>query len=275
MTSRPELSTTDDARPNGTQRVILLGASNITLAWPRIMALIQSGFSRSVEVYTAHGMGRSYCAERSGFAFRQLPGILRSDLWNVLPQGNNNDPPPTALITDLGNDLVYGSSPEEVAAATVETVERIRSWNSECRIAMTRPPVHSVNTLGSIRFMVCKAALFPFSGLRLPAVKTATLELDRKIVELADRLSIPLTATNSDWYGLDPIHVKRSRQTEAFSKYFDPWSLPENNDSNPPHRRPLNGLTFRPTARLRWVWGTEKQTQQPVLTDGGFSVFAF
>ena len=51
--------------PETRTRVVLLGASNLTLAWPRIMDQLQARFSAPLDIYTANGMGRSYVCDRS------------------------------------------------------------------------------------------------------------------------------------------------------------------------------------------------------------------
>ncbi len=251
-------------------RIVMLGASNLTLAWPRIVDLLRSSFADPVEIYTAHGMGRSYCGVRSGFGIRQLPGILRSELWNALPLHNKDSPQPAALITDLGNDLVYGRSPQQVADAAVESIKRLRSWNSSCGIVMTRPPIDSLNGLGSLRFFICKTALFPFSGLKLKAIQAAAGELDKRIVDIANQFSVALSRPDPSWYGLDPIHVKWNHQTLAFSKIMDLWELKKTGAE-----QPGGSLNSRPTAQTRWVFGREKRTPQPVLTEDKTSVFAY
>ena len=264
---KPQLRMTDATL----NRIVLLGASNVTLAWPRIIRLLSSMFPEELEIYTAHGMGRSYCQERSGFALRQLPGILRSDLWEALPTTSEYSTASFALITDLGNDLVYGRSPTEVADAAIETVKRIRKWNNNCRIVMTRPPVESVNHLGRLRFSVCKAALFPFSGLKLPATQQATQELDDNIVHLAGTLNIPLAQPQTDWYWLDPIHVRWKHQTAAFEQIMRLWGQQPQSE----HLRQTSKLLTRPLANKRWVLGKERLTDQPVLRENGVRVFAY
>ena len=125
--------------PQKARNVVLLGASNLTLAWPRIMQQLASRTSMPVNVLTAHGMGRSYLNQRSGFAFRQLPGILHCALWDQLPAVSCDEAAPCALITDLGNDLVYGRNPEEVAESITESIFRIRHWASNVEVVITRP----------------------------------------------------------------------------------------------------------------------------------------
>ena len=250
-------------------KVVLLGASNLSLGWPRLADEVTEAVNSPLEVYTAHGMGRSYCGERSGFAFWQLPGILKSGLWNALASSGNNNGNCYALITDLGNDLVYGKSPLEVVDAARECVTRLRAWNADCRIVMTRPPTASVETVGKLRFGVCRWILFPKCPLSLPEVKQATAELDCRLVELAGDLQVQITEPSLDWYGLDPIHVKRKHQRTAFGRMIQRWQSE--------HTNMTTEATFRrrPTAHMKWRWGHQKFVGQPSFDGPSVRVFAY
>jgi hypothetical protein len=74
-------------------------------------------------VLAALGLGRSYGA-RSRVLLRGLPGILQSGLWRQL---ESLPPAPTrALVTDVGNDILYGSSPEQILEWVEESVARLQ-----------------------------------------------------------------------------------------------------------------------------------------------------
>ncbi len=234
------------------------------------MALLEARFDAPRNVYTAQGMGRSYLADRSAFGFRQLPGILKSTLWAGLSEAPASDEPPLVLITDLGNDLVYGSSPKEVADAAEACIERLKAWRCDCRFVMTRPPVEPVSKLGWMRFQFFRFVLFPTCPLTRDSIKQKTLELDSRIVEVADRQNIPTCAVDPALYGLDPIHVKRRHQSAVFGAAMDLWHC------EPAATVRSSGEKHsRPTAALRWVWGRERQTSQPAVAQNGSRVFAY
>ncbi|MEQ9406782.1 MAG: hypothetical protein RIK87_03615 [Fuerstiella sp.] len=252
-----------------TQTFVLLGASNLTLAWPRIMSVIEAQTSGPREVFTAHGMGRSYIAERSSFGVRQLPGILNSGLWSALRSASAPAESPAVLITDLGNDLVFGSSPEEVAEGAAECVRRIRAWNRDTRIVLTAPPLKSVERLGQAGFIFFRSVLFPKCRLSLSDVQGHTRELDERLSELSEQQSLTLFSPASEWYGLDPIHIRRRYQREAFAAMTYPWNLVETVGKIRKERRHR-----RPVAETRWVWGRERRTLQP-STDVRTAVYAY
>lgn len=248
--------------------VVLLGASNLTLAWPRIMDQLQSRFASPLRIYTANGMGRSYVCERSGFALRQLPGILSCGLWDSLPATAVENTQSVAMLTDFGNDLLYGREPTELIRAAEDCITRLRSWDEKCQVVMTRPPVDSVNTLGWMRFTFSRFVLFPLSKLTLSAVKAKTLELDQGLQEVAARFGIPIYKPQANWYGLDPIHVRWKYQSTAFGEMMDLWPVLSQKSSP-------SGNRSRPKAAIRWTFGRERQAAQPTISSNGTSVFAY
>ncbi|HLQ43549.1 MAG TPA: hypothetical protein VK137_02375, partial [Planctomycetaceae bacterium] len=64
-------------------RVILLGASNVTLSFPRLWHGLRRAWSESLELFAAHGHGRSF-GIWSRVGPRQLPGIVPCRLWDDL-----------------------------------------------------------------------------------------------------------------------------------------------------------------------------------------------
>jgi len=102
--------------PADVARVVALGASNLTRGFQTVIATARAAWGPDVEMLAALGHGRSYGAQ-SRLIVRTLPGILQSGLWRkleTLPVA-----PTRGLITDVGNDIVYGFSAQQ----TLEWVE--------------------------------------------------------------------------------------------------------------------------------------------------------
>src|SRR5262249_48210012 len=120
------------------RRVIALGASNLTRGLPALVSTARElGGARGRGV-AAPGPGRSYGA-RSRVLARSLPGILHSGLWTRLE--SLPAVPARGLITDVGNDILYGSPPEEVLAWVEECVSRLRRYTTD--IVLTGLPLDS------------------------------------------------------------------------------------------------------------------------------------
>lgn len=255
-------------------KVVVLGASNLSLGWPRLVRQLSSSLDGPLDVYTAHGMGRSYCGERSGFVFWQLPGILSCGIWEALAATQTHDVA-LAVLTDLGNDLVYGKSPEQVADAARESILRLREWNPECRIVMTRPPVDAVNKVGWLRFIICRLILFPKCPLNLAEAKVATAELAERLIQLADEMKVEFFTPPAEWYGLDPIHVRRKFQSAAFQKMIDHWRVSHSSADTSATSKSAAPTIRRPKPQSGWVFGRKRLVDQPAVSADQFNVFAY
>ena len=89
------------------RRVVLLGASNLVAGLPRVVEAARSVWGGPLDILAAAGHGRSY-GRSSRVLWRTLPGILSCGLWEDLARR----PPAStaALLTDVGNDILYGGS---------------------------------------------------------------------------------------------------------------------------------------------------------------------
>ncbi len=166
-----------------------------------------------MDVYAACGMGRSYVSW-SRFGVRRLPGIQDCGLWKELAAAGNSrhlsshsqaqiEIPVRVLVTDIGNDLVYGRTPEETINAVRNSLDQIRNCFPQSRITATELPLESVNDLGGLRFRITRSLLFAGCRLSLSDVKSLAFELNERLVELCDRYRIPTVKPEPVWYGLD------------------------------------------------------------------------
>lgn len=243
-------------------RVVVLGASNVSLAWPQLTRTLLQRCSRPLHLHTAHGMGRSYLG-LSRFGLRSMPGILESGIWDEL---STCDGPPlqAALITDLGNDLVYGHSAEKVVRSAADAVARIRNINPGCQIVVTRPPVASVESLSVFRFGLFRTLLFPLSKLSLSAVINGARALDEGLSQLE---GVTIATPQPEWYGFDPIHILGRFRESAFRSYLASWpAMPE----EPPASS--HSSVPRPTAGIRWICGRPVRRAQSSVNTPDISV---
>ena len=193
------------------RRFILLGASNIARSFSTVVSTCQQVCGQPVDLMTASGHGRGYGLE-SWVLGRSLPSILECGLWDALA----TRPPlqTVSLLTDIGNDLVFGASPEQVASWVEQCLRRLARLSN--RIIVTELPLASLVKLGAVRFRIMRTLLFPRSVLTAGVAAQHARELNERVVELATQYDAQRVCPAAQWYGVDPIHVKRAYQTRAW-----------------------------------------------------------
>jgi hypothetical protein len=245
--------------------VILLGASNVTLAFPRLWDGLRRAWPEPLELFAAHGHGRSF-GMWSRVGPRGLPGIVSCQLWDELnAQPTASTERPRALIADIGNDLLYGAEPEQVAAWIETCLQRLHALNAQ--IVLTQLPLASVQNLSRSRFEFMKALMFPSSRMSYGELQPQVTRLNQLVVDLAETYSSATVEKRGEWYGFDPIHIRRRCRAiawrEILASWFDDSSAVD--FRNISVGRSLRVWRQRPIER-RWL-GRDQRTVQPVLRE--------
>jgi hypothetical protein len=241
------------------QRVIILGASNVTLGFPTIVRQLRSRLG-PVELLAAHGHGRSY-GMGSRVLYRGLPSIRSCRLWEDLAERPPPAQRPLVLITDVGNDLLYGARVEQILQWVDACLERLVGM--QARLAVATLPIASVLKLGRIRYQLTKTCFFPGRGPSWGAIRPAARELDEGLRRLAQLHGASMIVPRDDWYGFDPIHIRRSMRAAAWTELLGAWP-----DLEPgqPAESPVSSLAvwrLRPAART--LCGRRQKSAQPAL----------
>ena len=132
----PAASPADPSQPSPSRRVILLGASNVVRAISTIVETVELIWEPPLDVLAACGHGRSFGRTSCVFG-RSLPGILQCGLW----QDWQRRPalPTAALVSDIGNDILYGASVDQIAEWVEQCLARLRGACD--RIVITELPL--------------------------------------------------------------------------------------------------------------------------------------
>ena len=150
MVSEPSTEPIATAAPKTAapvRRVVLLGASNLTRAFPVVMETACAVLGRPLEVLAALGHGRSYGIPSTVMG-RTMRGIHVCGLWDAL---RTRPPVPTAaLVTDVGNDILYGVPVPTIAGWIDDCLERLQA--SGTKISMTLLPLRNLDLLPEWRF---------------------------------------------------------------------------------------------------------------------------
>src|SRR5262245_60516150 len=243
-------------------RIVALGASNLTRGFHTVVSTARRTWGPSVEVFGALGHGRSYGAYSKVFV-RGLPGILESGLWRELESRPRI--PTRALVTDIGNDILYGYSVARILSWIEETLSRLRRIDAD--IVMTDLPLFNLRQLSPRKFDIFRWLLFPSCELSLEEVGRRAERVNAGVGELAGAYAATVVHLKPDWYGIDPIHIRPRLWRTA-------WQHILGGEKNTSSRNgsSLEGvrLYFMAPER-RSLFGFEQHTPQPgiALPSGG------
>ena len=202
---------------------------------------------------------------RSALFSRELPGILECQLWSALEsyvqEMCNHAGPRVALVTDIGNDLLYQVELKQVIEWLEECVDRL------CRLGfetvVTTLPMTSVLAMGALRFTVARNILFPDCHMSWGDVLSASSELDEAVRRMANRRNLEVIIPSAKWYTADPIHIRQSRQRRAFEAMCSHWkTLPPVTFGRFPWDRARYWWNKCPY--MRWVRRSTRIVPQPV-----------
>jgi hypothetical protein len=257
-----------DPPPAG--RVVVVGASNVRRGLARLAAVVRSRAPAPVDLFLAIGHGRSYGAT-SRVWLRRLPSILRCGLWRSLDREPECGPAGGALVTDIGNDLLYGFPPAQVADWVHECVGRLADRG--LHVAVTRLPLASVRRVGAVRYRALRTLYVPGCPLTLPGLVAAAADLDDRVARIAASAGATLLEQPGAWYGIDAIHLRRRRLDDLWHAAADAWGLPGG-----PAPRPSLAEWARlgtRSAEVRSLAGVVWHTPQPVVAHGLLRVWMY
>jgi hypothetical protein len=254
-------------------RVVLLGASNIAIAFPQIVRQLSTGLPGPLEVFAAFGHGRSYC-KWSRVLFRRLPAIDRCGLWTGLERAAGERPARTlALPTDVGNDLIYGSAPEALLRHLEQCLTPLARHHPE--LVVTRLPLSSIERLSALRYHSTRAVFFPKTRVSWSAMLERARATDLALSELATRFSAQLIDQPLTWYGFDPIHIRYRRRAEAWRTIFGGWPSYDTSQSLPrwSARDAFRVRLAAPAERV--LFRRQQLKAQPALVSNGVTLHLY
>ena len=167
-----------------------------------------------------------------------------------------------SLVTDVGNDLLYGASVGTIVSWVEQCLENLAGTSD--RVILTELPLENIARLNFSTFFLMRSILFPRSRLSLAAAREMSVELNERIENLASTFGATLIKPDMGWYGVDPIHIHRRQRDDAWQKILLPWKTDQTNGADSPlrvQRIPLRKC--RP--HLRWIMGVEQRRSQPAL----------
>ena len=239
-------------------RVVVLGASNVSRGLSRLVATVESR-SPGADLFVAAGHGRGY-GVNTRVAARRLPSILGSGLWRGLDR--HAGAAPVALVTDVGNEVLYGFPAEQIASWVRESVRRLADRGAT--IAITRLPMAGIAEVGPVRYRALRTCFVPGCRLSLANLKEAATRVDSELQAIADDFNTQLIEQPAHWYGLDTLHIRRRHLDDLWRTACEAWGFPV---VESPARSSVATWVKIGTkaAEVRSLAGVMRFTRQPVL----------
>jgi hypothetical protein len=239
---------------------MILGASNVTVGLPTVVEAARNAWGRPLDLMIAAGHGRSYGVASSVLG-RQLPSLISCGLWEAWDE--RAELPTAALVTDIGNDLIFGSDVDHLLRWVETCLQRLAQRVD--RLVVTRLPLESISTLTPGKFHLLRSLLFPRSRVTLEEIFTRAEQANEQIVHFANRYHAYIVHPDRQWYHWDPIHICRTQRTSAWQKIFSCWS-----DGRPVMKTTHSfrrWLTVRKARPLEWQrFGVARHREQPACT---------
>jgi hypothetical protein len=239
-------------------RVVVLGASNVSRGLSRLVAAVESR-APGTDLFVAAGHGRGY-GVNTRVAARRLPSILRSGLWRGLDRHGGQAP--LALVTDVGNELLYGARAELVASWVRETVWRLADRGAT--IAITRLPMAGIAEVGPVRYRALRTFFVPGCRLSLAGLKEAAIRLDADLQAIAGDFRAQVIEQPAHWYGFDTLHVRRRHLDDLWHMACKAWGIPVV-ESPVASAVATWARVGTKAAEVRSLGGVMRFTRQPVL----------
>jgi hypothetical protein len=239
------------------RRVVALGASNLTRGLHTVVSTARTEWGPDVEVLGALGHGRSYGAA-SRTVVRTLPGLLQSGLWQTL----SSLPPARTrgLVTDIGNDIIYGFSADQILEWVEETVDRLQEFTAD--IVLTDLPLPSVRRLSEPTFLVFRSLLASRCRLSLAEIVDTAERVNEGLSSLASERRLQFVPMRPEWYGADPIHIRPALWHHAWQHIL---GFGGNGQPTPGAWPEGVGLYFLRPER-QWLFGVECVSPQAGVT---------
>ena len=231
-------------------RVVALGASNLTRGLQTVVATARSVWGSDVEIVAALGHGRSYGAE-SAFLVRRLPAILQCGLWQRLE--SSAAVPTKALLTDVGNDILYGFTADQILAWIDEAAARLARVSGD--VVITNLPMEGLRTLSPRKFHVVRSVFFPSCRLSQESVLATAERVNAGLAQVATHHRARFVHLVPSWYGFDPIHITPSHWQDAWQEILGVCC-----PFRPSHVEALRLYLTRP--ELQWLCGFEQRAPQ-------------
>ena len=194
---------------------ILMGASNLARGYSMLTRHISSCFGKNnIEFLNALGPGRGFCARGGMFNFTYPP----IQDCRILEAANKKSCDTRAvLITDIGNDLMYGVSADTLIESLDGLIDRALQCDAE--IFLTSIHVNLKKDVSQTTFFILKFFFYPGSSITYKKTDLFIIKVNSYLKEKAGQNQrVHLISGMESFAGADKIHYSLLKTHLAWEK---------------------------------------------------------
>ena len=194
---------------------VLLGASNLARGYSALTRHLSQSIS-PIRFINALGPGRGYCVRGGLLNFSYTPigecRVMKS-AESFAEQGGRV----AVLLTDIGNDIMYGIPGESLIECLDALIEKARHWNAE--IFVTSIHVNVSRDMGKTSFKLLRALFYPKSPVTFDQADAAVKRVNHYLEEKSqENRQVHLVSGLGTFCGLDKIHFSLLKSHLAWSR---------------------------------------------------------
>ena len=192
-----------------------MGASNLARGYRALTHYLVSCLApHRVEVFNAMGPGRGYCTWGGIFNIR-YPSIGSSGILESARAHADPDCKVVALITDIGNDIMYGIPANEIIACLDTLLQKLNTLGAE--VFVHPIPLDFSKDVSQRQFRILKYIFYPRSAIDYHKAEEAVSVIN-DFLRTRAKGRIRLLPSAKDFCGVDKIHYSIFRSHKAWSR---------------------------------------------------------
>ena len=209
---------------------ILLGASNLARSFYGLKGCIKRClFPRSVNFIHAMGPGRGYISRGGIFNVTYTP-IINCGVLETIRYTRKPNQRVIALITDIGNDIMYGVPSEKIIRGIKYIVDTLSEFETD--ILITSISVDLKNEISEFYFHILRQIFFPKSEAKYSQTLEA-IDAINKYIHKSSNARTTVISDMNQFCGLDKIHYSIFKSHLACSHLASKLIYPLNVKTSP------------------------------------------
>jgi len=194
---------------------IFLGASNLARGYSALANCLAGSLApHPAEILHAMGPGRGYCAEGGIYNITYPPigscGILESASGRA-PKARQV----VALITDIGNDIMYGVPVSEITSCLNSLLQKLDAIGAE--VFVHPIPIDFADDVSERQFRILRSIFYPNSAIDYTGAAIAVSTINDFLRDSAGG-RVHLLPNMKDFSGIDKIHYSIFQSHRAWSQ---------------------------------------------------------